>query len=166
MVALIPTAVLLIASFTFLIARPISQVSNSIRALGEGQFAKPIRIEEFEAEKKWWGKPGQASKRKENEFAWRVSLADIATRGYNLDVKNPHTVDDAHPCGAEIGVRAGVVITAERSVGYFQLNACNFVGWEWQRFYNARHNAGTAHDLWSRRGWQPWYFSARALGLL
>ncbi len=45
MVALIPTAVLLIASFTFLIARPISQVSDSIRALGEGQFAKPIRIE-------------------------------------------------------------------------------------------------------------------------
>ena len=45
MVALIPTAILLIASFTFLIARPISQVSDSIRALGEGQFAKPIAIE-------------------------------------------------------------------------------------------------------------------------
>ena len=35
---------------------------------------KPIRIEEFEAEKKWWGKPGQESKRKENEFAWRVPI--------------------------------------------------------------------------------------------
>ena len=45
MVALIPTAILLIASFTFLIARPISQVSDSIRALGEGQFAKSIRID-------------------------------------------------------------------------------------------------------------------------
>ena len=45
MVALIPTAILLIASFTFLIAKPISQVSDSIRSLGEGQFAKPIRIE-------------------------------------------------------------------------------------------------------------------------
>jgi two-component system sensor histidine kinase GlrK len=45
MIALIPTAVLLIASFTFLIARPITQVSESIRALGEGQFAKPIRID-------------------------------------------------------------------------------------------------------------------------
>ena len=45
MIALIPTAVLLIASFTFLIARPITQVSESIRGLGEGQFAKPIRIE-------------------------------------------------------------------------------------------------------------------------
>jgi len=45
MIALIPTAVALIGSFTFLIARPITQVSASIRALGEGQFARPIRIE-------------------------------------------------------------------------------------------------------------------------
>lgn len=45
MVAMIPTAVLLIASFTFLIARPISQVTASIRGLGEGQFATPISIE-------------------------------------------------------------------------------------------------------------------------
>jgi len=45
MVALVPTAILLIASFTFLLARPISQVSDSIRALGEGQFAKPVRVE-------------------------------------------------------------------------------------------------------------------------
>jgi two-component system sensor histidine kinase GlrK len=45
MIALIPTAILLIASFTFLIAKPIGQVSASIQALGEGQFAKPIRIE-------------------------------------------------------------------------------------------------------------------------
>ena len=45
MIALIPTAILLIASFTFLISRPISQVSESIRGLGEGQFARPIRVE-------------------------------------------------------------------------------------------------------------------------
>lgn len=45
MVALIPTAILLIASFTFLISRPITQVSESIRGLGEGNFARPIRIE-------------------------------------------------------------------------------------------------------------------------
>ena len=63
---------------------------------------KPIRIEEFDAERKWWGKPGQENKRKENEFAWRVSIADIAARGYNLDVKNPHTVNDAHRDPAEL----------------------------------------------------------------
>ena len=60
------------------------------------------RIKEFDAEKRWWGKPGHESKRKENEFAWRVSIADIAARGYNLDVKNPHTVDDAHRDPAEL----------------------------------------------------------------
>ncbi len=45
MIALIPTAVALIGSFTFLIARPITQVSESIRGLGEGQFGRPIRVE-------------------------------------------------------------------------------------------------------------------------
>lgn len=45
MIAMIPTAILLIASFTFLIAKPISQVTSSIRGLGEGNFARPIRIE-------------------------------------------------------------------------------------------------------------------------
>lgn len=69
-------------------------------------------------------------------------------------------------CGASIGQVDGVNVTGERSVGYFQINACNFPSWEWQRFYNARHNAGTAHMLWAARGWQPWYFSAKKLGLI
>jgi len=58
---------------------------------------KPIRIEEFDAEKKWWGKPdkhGYYSKREENEFAWRVSIDAIRDANYNLDLKNPHRVDD------------------------------------------------------------------------
>jgi type I restriction enzyme M protein len=45
---------------------------------------KPIRIEEFEQEKKWW------KKRKANEHAWKVSIAEIKANGYNLDIKNPH----------------------------------------------------------------------------
>src|SRR5260221_6999145 len=45
MIALIPTAIVLIGSFTWLISRPVTQVSEAIRGLGEGQFAKPIRIE-------------------------------------------------------------------------------------------------------------------------
>jgi len=44
-IALIPTAVALIGAFTWLIARPIGQVSQSIRALGEGHFARPIHVE-------------------------------------------------------------------------------------------------------------------------
>jgi type I restriction enzyme M protein len=45
---------------------------------------KPMRIAEFEPETKWW------RKRKETDFAWKVALADIKVRGYNLDIKNPH----------------------------------------------------------------------------
>jgi len=45
MVAMIPTVVLLIASFTFLIAKPINQVSASIKRLGDGEFSRPIAIE-------------------------------------------------------------------------------------------------------------------------
>jgi two-component system sensor histidine kinase GlrK len=45
MIALIPTAMLLIAWFTFLIARPITQVSAGIQSLGQGHFARPIQVE-------------------------------------------------------------------------------------------------------------------------
>lgn len=45
MVALIPAAILLIASFTYLIARPINQVSAGIRRLGDGEFGRAIAIE-------------------------------------------------------------------------------------------------------------------------
>ena len=48
---------------------------------------KPMRIEEFAAEKAWW------TDRAENEHAWKVSAADIKARNYNLDIKNPHSPD-------------------------------------------------------------------------
>lgn len=48
---------------------------------------RPMRIEEFVAEKSWW------DKRVESEFAWKVSADDIKARGYNLDIKNPHNPD-------------------------------------------------------------------------
>ena len=48
---------------------------------------KPMRFEEFEPERKWW------NKRQENEHSWKVSIEDIKARGYNLDFKNPRTVD-------------------------------------------------------------------------
>ncbi len=46
---------------------------------------RPMRIEEFEPEKKWW------PKRKQNPYAWKVSAEDIRAGNYNLDIKNPHT---------------------------------------------------------------------------
>ncbi len=45
---------------------------------------RPIRIEEFELEKKWW------NNRKENDFAWKVSITEIKSGNYNLDFKNPN----------------------------------------------------------------------------
>jgi type I restriction enzyme M protein len=45
---------------------------------------KPITDREFEVVKEWW------NDRKENDFAWKVSIEDIKGRNWNLDVKNPH----------------------------------------------------------------------------
>lgn len=47
---------------------------------------KPIRHEEFELEKQWW------NNREEKEYAWKVSIEEIKSRNYNLDIKNPNTL--------------------------------------------------------------------------
>src|SRR5215475_4763832 len=62
------------------------------------------------------------------------------------------TTDASHPCGYPVGTYQGTPVSAERSIGYFQINSCNFPDWEWQRLYNARHNVGTAHMLWENAG--------------
>jgi type I restriction enzyme M protein len=49
---------------------------------------KPMRIEEFEPEKKWW------HNRTENEYAWKITIDDIKARNYNLDLSNPHVPDE------------------------------------------------------------------------
>ena len=51
---------------------------------------RPIEIAEFDLEKAWW------NERVENEYAWRVSIDEIRARNYNLDIKNPSTVDPTH----------------------------------------------------------------------
>ena len=50
---------------------------------------KPLWITEFAPEKEWW------NDRTENERAWRVTADDIAAGGYNLDIANPNTAEDA-----------------------------------------------------------------------
>jgi type I restriction enzyme M protein len=56
---------------------------------------KPIRIEEFDAEKAWWGSEADGfASRVETEQAWRVSIDDIKAGNYNLDLKNPHNSDE------------------------------------------------------------------------
>lgn len=55
---------------------------------------KPMRFEEFQPEIDWWGKASNGFKaRVETEQAWKVSIDDIKARNYNLDIKNPHVVE-------------------------------------------------------------------------
>jgi len=65
----------------------------------EGQKAysmtRPIRIEHLEPCVEWWGGAKRRG-RKESEVAWKVTAEEVKERGYNLDFKNPHTVDEDH----------------------------------------------------------------------
>ena len=60
----------------------------------EGQKAysktKPIRLEHLQSCIDWWGGSGSDG-RKETDRAWKVTAEDVKARGYNLDIKNPHT---------------------------------------------------------------------------
>jgi type I restriction enzyme M protein len=58
-------------------------------------MTKPIRVEHLQPAVEWWG-GAERQGRVETEVAWRVSVDEIKTRGYNLDVKNPHVVADEH----------------------------------------------------------------------
>lgn len=100
----------------------------------------------------------------EEEWSNAVSIAFLESN-WSAFAENDST-DAAHPCGTPIGAIGGVAVTAERSIGWFQINTCNFPRWNPAHLFNTRHNCGTAHMLWVERGWQPWYFSARQLGLL
>ncbi|PGH71495.1 SAM-dependent methyltransferase [Bacillus thuringiensis] len=49
---------------------------------------KPIRLEEFDAEREWW------NNREENNFAWKVTIDEVKVRNYNLDFKKPYSKED------------------------------------------------------------------------
>ncbi|MDP1690113.1 MAG: class I SAM-dependent DNA methyltransferase [bacterium] len=53
---------------------------------GLRQYTKgrPIQHEEFDPVRKWW------NDRQSNDHAWKVSIAEIQERNYNLDFKNPN----------------------------------------------------------------------------
>ena len=38
----------------------------------------------------WWGGPKRKG-RVETDVAWKVTADEVKERGYNLDIKNPHT---------------------------------------------------------------------------
>ena len=71
---------------------PTKKVWYYEHKLPEGQKSysktKPIRVSEFDALKKWWGK------REESEQAWEVDIETIKKGGWNLDIKNPHKEEE------------------------------------------------------------------------
>ena len=65
----------------------------------EGQKAysmtKQIRFEHLQGCIDWWGGANRKG-RAETPQAWKVTAEEVKARGYNLDIKNPHTVADDH----------------------------------------------------------------------
>jgi type I restriction enzyme M protein len=53
-------------------------------------MTRPIRFEHLKPCIDWW------EKRETNEVAWKVTIDEIKVRNYNLDFKNPHTVEEEH----------------------------------------------------------------------
>ncbi|MFD2111092.1 N-6 DNA methylase [Thiorhodococcus fuscus] len=63
----------------------------------EGQKAysmtRPIRVEHLQDCVDWWG-GAERTGREAGPQAWKVGIDAIKARGYNLDIKNPHRVED------------------------------------------------------------------------
>ena len=63
----------------------------------EGQKAysmtRPIRVEHLDDCADWWG-GAERTGREEGGRAWKMSAEEIEARGYNLDIKNPHTEEE------------------------------------------------------------------------
>ncbi len=62
---------------------------------GRKGYAKtrPLRFEGFAKCQTWWG-GRQRKGREEGDQAWRISIAELETSGWNLDRKNPRRADD------------------------------------------------------------------------
>jgi len=55
---------------------------------------KPMRFEEFQTEIDWWGSEADGfAEREETDQSWKVSIEEIKTHNYNLDIKNPHVAE-------------------------------------------------------------------------
>lgn len=122
-----------------------------LKSIADAPYELADAVREFWPEEEW-------------DNAVSISFLESSWDAFALN----DSTDAGHPCNSFLREVDGVDVFAERSIGLFQINSCNFPDWEWQRLYNARHNAGTAHLLWESAGgkWSPWYFSAKQLGLL
>ena len=53
---------------------------------------KPIKLEYLDPIKAWWGGPKREG-RVESDLAWKVSIEDIKSREYNLDIRKPNSIE-------------------------------------------------------------------------
>jgi type I restriction enzyme M protein len=58
-------------------------------------MTRPIRFEHLQPCIDWWG-GAKREGREERPQAWKIGVEEVKSRGYNLDIKNPHTVADDH----------------------------------------------------------------------
>ncbi|EJU14231.1 type I restriction-modification system, M subunit [Sphingomonas sp. LH128] len=104
---------------------PTSEVWYYEHQVPAGQKAysmtKPIRLEHFQPCMDWWGAADRKG-RVEGRQAWKVSIADIKARGYNLDIKNPHSEAEDHGDPEEL-LRELDVVEAEAANLRDQLKA-------------------------------------------
>ena len=83
------------------------QLPEGVKAYNK---TKPMRLSEFDEEKKWW------TKRKETEKAWKVSAKDIAANNYNLDIKNPNAPVETHEDPEELLVQYVEAVKSGKSL--------------------------------------------------
>ncbi len=80
--------------------KPTTEIWYYEHQVVDGQKAysktKPIKFEYMKPCIDWW------DKREESEVAWKVTIDQIKERNYNLDFKNPHTVEVDHGDPEEI----------------------------------------------------------------
>lgn len=68
------------------------QLPDGVKAYNK---TKPLQLKEFDTLKAWWGVESDGfATRVVNEQAWKVSLQSIIDRNYNLDIKNPHLIEE------------------------------------------------------------------------
>ena len=56
-------------------------------------ITRPIRLQHLADCAAWWGGTERAG-REDGGRAWKVDSEEIKARGYNLDIKNPHTIEE------------------------------------------------------------------------
>ena len=75
-----------------------SNLPHCIRS-ADGQKAysmtKPIRLNHLQGCIDWWGGRKRQG-REEGPLSWKVTAEEVKARGYDLAIKNPHTVTDDH----------------------------------------------------------------------